>query len=107
MFATEQPTILSIHTVILDFKSKVLHAFDTVWRNSRFGDVCRYDSEYDNYRGCITSDCESEMAGEGVDGLALAEGINEAAGGDSSDHPFNLENIRQISQNITNKFGNR
>ena len=48
----------------------------------------RYDSEYDNYRGGMTSDCESEMNGE--------EGEKEGQ----------EENIRQISQNITNKFGN-
>jgi len=49
----------------------------------------RYDSEYDNYRGGMTSDCESEMNGE--------EGEKEAHAQE--------ENIRQISQNITNKFG--
>lgn len=51
--------------------------------------VCRYDSEYDNYRGGITSDCESEMNGE------------EGEKGEGQ-----ADNIRQISQNITNKFGN-
>ena len=52
----------------------------------------RYESEYDNYR--MTSDCESEaVTGE--------EGEGELS------RPFNLHNIRQLSQNITNKFGNR
>lgn len=54
-----------------------------------------YDSEYDNYRGCLTSDCESELLGDEGDG---AEGDEE---------PANLHKIRQLSQNITNKFGNR
>jgi hypothetical protein len=56
--------------------------------------VCaRYDSEYDNYRGGggMTSDCESELNGGGEEG----EGGSHVQ----------QENIRQISQNITNKFG--
>jgi hypothetical protein len=54
----------------------------------------RYDSEYDNYRGGgggMTSDCESEMNGGGEEGEGEAHAQQE--------------NIRQISQNITNKFG--
>jgi hypothetical protein len=59
--------------------------------------VCaRYDSEYDNYRGGggggMTSDCESELNGGGEEG----------EGGEAH---AQQENIRQISQNITNKFG--
>jgi len=56
-----------------------------------------YDSEYDNYRGCMTSDCESEMFGDEGDGAEAEE----------AQDPFNLQKIRQLSQNITNKFGNR
>ena len=44
----------------------------------------------------MTSDCESELVGEELD---LENGEGEAA--------FNMDNIRQLSQNITNKFGNR
>jgi len=54
-----------------------------------------YDSEYDNYRaGHITSDAESDFAHEDIDsdvGAVLDE--------------LSLENIRQISKNITSKFG--
>jgi len=54
-----------------------------------------YDSEYDNYRaGHITSDAESDFAHEDLDsdvGAVLDE--------------LSLENIRQISKNITSKFG--
>ena len=60
--------------------------------------VCsRYDSEYDNYRGGhMTSDAESEFPNEDIDsdvGAVLDE--------------LSLENIRQISKNITKKFGAR
>jgi len=54
-----------------------------------------YDSEYDNYRaGHMTSDAESDFAHEDIDsdvGAVLDE--------------LSLENIRQISKNITSKFG--
>jgi len=54
-----------------------------------------YDSEYDNYRaGHMTSDAESDFAHEDLDsdvGAVLDE--------------LSLENIRQISKNITSKFG--
>ena len=57
----------------------------------------RYDSEYDNYRGGhMTSDAESEFPNEDIDsdvGAVLDE--------------LSLENIRQISKNITKKFGAR
>merc|ERR1719264_1673879 len=56
-----------------------------------------YDSEYDNYRGGhMTSDAESEFPNEDIDsdvGAVLDE--------------LSLENIRQISKNITKKFGAR
>jgi hypothetical protein len=55
----------------------------------------RYDSEYDNYRGGgggMTSDCESELNGGGEEGEVEQAHAQQ-------------ENIRQISQNITNKFG--
>ena len=59
--------------------------------------VFRYDSEYDNYRGGhMTSDAESEFPNEDIDsdvGAVLDE--------------LSLENIRQISKNITRKFGAR
>ena len=57
----------------------------------------RYDSEYDNYRGGLTSDCDSEAVGDEVGG----------GEGDEDGDPFNINKIRQLSQNITNKFGNR
>jgi len=55
-----------------------------------------YDSEYDNYsrHGNMTSDAESDFAHEDMDsdvGAALDE--------------LNMENIRQMSKDITNKFG--
>ena len=57
--------------------------------------IFRYDSEYDNYRaGHMTSDAESDFAHEDIDsdvGAVLDE--------------LSLENIRQISKNITSKFG--
>jgi len=56
-----------------------------------------YDSEYDNYRGGhMTSDAESDFPNEDLDsdvGAVLDE--------------LSLENIRQISKNITRKFGAR
>jgi len=53
-----------------------------------------YDSEYDNYRGGhMTSDAESDFAHE--DDSDVGGVLDE----------LSLENIRQISQNITNKFG--
>ena len=57
---------------------------------------CRYDSEYDNYSraGHYTSDAESDFPNEDIDsdvGAVLDE--------------LSLENIRQISKNITKKFG--
>jgi len=56
-----------------------------------------YDSEYDNYRGGhMTSDAESDFPNEDIDsdvGAVLDE--------------LSLENIRQISKNITRKFGAR
>merc|ERR1719431_2437333 len=54
-----------------------------------------YDSEYDNLRGCITSDCESEAGGPGRQDAPHEANKNHG------------EHIRQLSQNITNKFGNR
>ena len=45
----------------------------------------------------MTSDCESEMFGDEGDGAEAEEAKD----------PFNLQKIRQLSQNITNKFGNR
>merc|ERR1719378_275623 len=55
-----------------------------------------YDSEYDNYSraGHYTSDAESDFPNEDIDsdvGAVLDE--------------LSLENIRQISKNITKKFG--
>ena len=59
--------------------------------------LSRYDSEYDNYRGGhMTSDAESDFPNEDIDsdvGAVLDE--------------LSLENIRQISKNITKKFGAR
>merc|ERR1719431_443285 len=54
-----------------------------------------YDSEYDNYRGAghATSDAESDFAHE--DDSEVGGVLDE----------LSLENIRQISQNITSKFG--
>merc|ERR1712032_1601777 len=55
-----------------------------------------YDSEYDNYRGAgghITSDAESDFAHE--DDSEVGGVLDE----------LSLENIRQISKNITTKFG--
>lgn len=53
-----------------------------------------YDSEYDNYRGGhVTSDAESDFAHE--DDSEVGGVLDE----------LSLENIRQISQNITSKFG--
>merc|ERR1712008_518960 len=54
-----------------------------------------YDSEYDNYRGAghVTSDAESDFAHE--DDSEVGGVLDE----------LSLENIRQISQNITSKFG--
>jgi len=54
-----------------------------------------YDSEYDNYRGGghVTSDAESDFAHE--DDSEIGGVLDE----------LSLENIRQISQNITSKFG--
>jgi len=53
-----------------------------------------YDSEYDNYRaGHMTSDAESDFAHE--DDSDVGAVLDE----------LSLENIRQISKNITSKFG--
>merc|ERR1719187_352838 len=55
-----------------------------------------YDSEYDNLRGAgghITSDAESDFAHE--DDSEVGGVLDE----------LSLENIRQISKNITTKFG--
>ena len=45
----------------------------------------------------MTSDCESEMNGEDGEVERMEDGVED----------INMENIRQLSQNITNKFGNR
>ena len=56
--------------------------------------IYRYDSEYDNYRaGHMTSDAESDFAHE--DDSDVGAVLDE----------LSLENIRQISKNITSKFG--
>ena len=61
-----------------------------------YSDGRMYDSEYDNYRGHMTSDAESDFPNEDLDsdvGAVLDE--------------LSMENIRQISKNITRKFGAR
>ena len=53
-----------------------------------------YDSEYDNYRGAgnLISDAESDFNQEDDSDMGVLDELS-------------LEHIRQISQNITSKFG--
>ena len=72
-----------------------------------------YSSEYDNYRGGgghMTSDAESDFAHEDDSEVIWAGApkffftfITQQVGGVLDE--LSLENIRQISKNITTKFG--